>query len=120
MLVIAAGVSMYIVMLINVFNLNIISPVHRDKSVPARFTGGCLGDSNLIDDVLDTNSFLDSFPDLVTVCAVVKIADIKGKKFTCLIAMCSVVNILVINYARWRGPVVQIGTLVIVARARIF
>ena len=79
MLVIAAGVSTYIVMLIVVFNLNIIPPAHRDKSATARFTGGCLGDSNLIDDVLDTNSFLDSFPDLVTVCAAVKIADIKVK-----------------------------------------
>ena len=42
--------------------------------------------------------FLDSFPDLVSVCAVVKrIADIKGHKFTCLITMCSVVNIRVIS-----------------------
>ena len=79
MLVVTAGVRFYIRMLSVVFNLNIIPPAHRDKSATVRFTCGCLGDKNLIDDVLDTNSFLDSFPDLVTVCSAAKIADIKVK-----------------------------------------
>ena len=79
MLVITAGVISNICMLFAVFNLNIIPPAYRDESATARFASGCLGDNNLIYDVLDTNSFLDSFSDLVTVCAVVRIADIKGQ-----------------------------------------
>ena len=114
MLVITAGVNFYICMLFAVFNLNIIPPAYRDKSATASFTGGCLGDNNLINDVLETNSFLDNFPDLVTVCTVVKIAYIKGKKFACLIALCVVVNILVITYT-WLVGVVRIRTLIIVA-----
>ena len=98
-----AGVFFNIEFTLIVDILNIILPAYSDESATARFTGGRLGDYNLIN--TGANSFADSFLDLITVCTVMKIANIKGQEFTFFIAICVIVDILVITYAWWVGVV---------------